>query len=79
MNIGGIGHNSGKNVLNKLKYARIQTRETSEQSVAVIKTAFNQSIGSHKCSFMCQKSLESLKITDMSKTSLADLHNIARE
>ena len=70
--LGGIGHNSGKTVLNTQFYSRA----TSEQRVTVIKTTSYQSIGSHKSSFMCHMSLDSLKIPDMTKTSLADLYNM---
>ena len=68
--LGGAGHNSGKTVLNILKFTEIQSRETSEQTVTVIKMTSNQSIGSHKGRFMCQMSSESLKIPDVSKTAL---------
>ena len=67
---------SGNIVLNTLKFMQIQGRETSKQRVTVIKTTSDKSFGSHKGSFMCQMSSESLKIPDMSKTSLADLHNM---
>ena len=49
------------------------------QRVTVIMMTFDQSIGSHKGSFLCQMSSESLKIPDMSKTSLEDRHNMAKE
>ena len=71
-----VGDNPSKAVLNTLELPNIETRETPEQGITVVKPAASQSICSQNSCVSSKILSKTSEISDLEKTYLTDTTNV---